>query len=119
MHRVKIVSFIALTCISAGLLIGSFTLGANAAAVAQTPNEEKDRVVVGVSERNDVSPPLRDLPIVWPSTAKSPPGKASENAMTLDRHEESAEPMIKERAGQVLPSVLSDPIRNFSGIPFS
>ncbi len=69
------------------------------------------------SDRNDVSLPLRDMPITWPSITKPPLGGASENATIPDRLRDSADPMTQGFARQVLPSVLSDPIRNFSGIP--
>ncbi len=63
--------------------------------VAQTPGAQEDRIVVVQSNRNDVSLPLRDMPIIWPSIAKSPLGGVSENTTIPDRLEDGADPMTQ------------------------
>ena len=88
-------------------------------AVAQLPKAQESNIIVVNSNHNDVSPPLRDMPIKWPPQAQSKEDEASEIPTIPYRQRDGADPVVQRLVRSFLPSVLSDPIRNFSGILFS
>jgi hypothetical protein len=115
----------ALCLAGAFLALFAFAIYPGANAVAAQPPQENSGVEFGQSYHNDVSPPLRNLPTMWP-----PPGMKEEAEkeareanlnpkLPLPLHVDVADPVI-EPGGlmrMLLPSIPS-PSLNFDGIPF-
>ena len=93
----------------------------NRSAVAQPParKAQKSNIIVVHSIHNDLSPPLRDMPIIWSPEAKSELDGTNENLKIPHRLRGEAAPIIQKLVRNLLPSFLSDSILNFSGIPLT
>src|SRR5216117_1410842 len=94
--------------------------GGSASAQGPNQNQASSDIEVGASYRNDVSPPMRDVP-TWAAAGLKPQHEANENPKVHYRHKDSADPVIQKTSvsirNMVAPSVPS-PILNFDGIPF-
>lgn len=118
------VAFCALSVFVLILGLSAFT-GSSAHAQGRdegkAPASKKQVGVISVaSERNDLSPPLRNQP-PWPVTAKDFEREANANPKIPHQHVDSPDPVIHNARASMLaqlaPSIPS-PIRNFDGIPF-
>src|SRR6266513_841673 len=104
------------------LALLGFGLLSGGSASAQGPNQNQasSDIEVGASCRNDVSPPMRDVP-PWAAAGLKPQHEANENPKVPYRHTDSADPVIQKTSvsirNMVAPSVPS-PILNFDGIAF-
>jgi hypothetical protein len=111
-----VVSFL-LCLVGTFLALFGFGLVPGGSISAQGQNQPHE---VGASYRNDVSPPIRDLP-PWTASGSKPQHEANENPKVPYRHKDSADPVIQNRhlsmRNMVAPNVPS-PILNFDGIPF-
>src|SRR5438552_17432969 len=116
-----LVGFI-LCLIGAVLALFGFGLLSGGSASAQGPNQNQasSGVEVGAAYRNDVSPPMRDVP-PWSASGSKPQHEANENPKVPYRHKDSADPVIQKTSvsirNMVAPNVPS-PLLNFDGIPF-
>ena len=61
---------VALCLGGAFLALFAFAVYPGATALAAQPPQENSGVQFGQSYHNDVSPPLRDLPTIWPPATK-------------------------------------------------
>ncbi len=105
--------------------LGLFT-GSSAQAQGKdsktAPSKEEARtgVISAASNKNDVSPPLRNQP-PWPVVAKQFEREANVNPKIPHKHVDSPDPVVQNAhasiLAQLVPSIPS-PIRNFDGIPF-
>src|SRR5438046_295632 len=104
------------------LALLGFGLLSGGSASAQGPNQNQasSDIEVGASYRNDVSPPMRDVP-PWAAAGLKPQHEANENPKVPYRHTDSADPVIQKTSvsirNMVAPNVPS-PTLNFDGIPF-
>src|SRR5947207_11820675 len=114
-----LVGFI-LCLIGAVLALFGFGLLSGGSASAQGPNQNQasSGVEVGASYRNDVSPPMRDVP-PWSASGSKPQHEANENPKVPYRHTDSADPVIQNRHFSIRNIVapnLPSPLLNFDGI---
>src|SRR5258708_5563364 len=111
-----------LCLIGAVLALLGFGMLSGGSASAQGPNQNQasSDVEVGASYRNDVSPPMRDVP-PWAAAGLKPQHEANENPKVPYRHTDSADPVIQKTSvsirNMVAPGVPS-PLLNFDGILF-
>ena len=95
-----------------------FSVYLGASALAQ----ENSGMQWGHSYHNDVSPALRDLPVVWPP--QSPKAKELREANLNPRvphpdHIDGPDPVVdRGLLGALVPEVMPPPILNFDGVPF-
>ena len=118
-----VISFV-LCLVGAFLALFGLGLFSGQSASAQGPNQNQGSSgpKVGASYRNDVSPPMRDMPS---STAadvrRESEHEANENPKVPYRHNDSFDPVIQNRHVSALSLVASNilaAILNFDGIPF-
>src|ERR1700680_1075260 len=99
-------------------LVLCLVLSPAASALAQ----ENSGIQFGQSYHNDVSPALRDLPVLWPPTA---PKDGDEREIwnpdvPLLGHIDVPDPVIDHGVlGLLAPNAMPAPILNFDGIPFT
>lgn len=115
----------ALCLAGAFLALFAFALYPGATALAAQPPQENSGVQFGQSYHNDVSPPLRDLPTMWP-----PPGMKDEKEkeaheanlnpkLPLPLHVDVADPIVESRPWlRAIEPQIPTPLLNFDGIPF-
>jgi len=98
------------------LALISFFLGSSVSA--QGPSAQANSVMFAASYKNDVSPPLRDLP-PWTEADRKAEHEANENPKVPYRHHDEADPVIQGHnfLGFLNPNV-PGPLTNFDGIPF-
>src|SRR5712692_3288255 len=105
--------------------LGLFS-GASASVERPNQNQGPSGPQVGASYRNDVSPPMRDLP-AWTAADLKQQHEANENPKVPYRHNDSADPVIQNSHVSMRSFVAPDspnspnlpsPILNFDGIPF-
>ena len=93
-----------------------------APALAQTPRRNSS-IQSGQSYHNDVSPALRDLPVLWPPNERKDGDEREANLnpkVPLPWHVDVPDPVVDRGAflRLLLPDVMPAPILNFDGIPF-
>src|SRR3984893_3666318 len=98
---------------------GSFGTKSLAQGAGKT---DADSVQVGASYRNEVSPPLREMP-AWSESDLIRGGEreANENPKVPYRHVDSFDPVVQNShvSGFGFPGVnIAIPIRTFDGVPF-
>src|SRR5204863_6607940 len=92
-----------------------------ATAFAQD-SQQTSGIQVGHSYHNDVSPPLRDLPTLWPKDRKEGEAEEAREAnlnpqLPLIDHIDVPDPVIDHGLlGQLVPTVIPAPILNFDGM---
>src|SRR5207302_5431039 len=108
---------------SAGFVLALMSLTAHSPLSAQSPTGEANGNKFGSSYRNDVSPPLRELP-PWSEVDRKEEHEANENPKIPHRHKDEADPVIQNRhsansstLNAVAPN-LAAALSNFDGIPF-
>src|SRR5438477_217965 len=108
---------------SAGFVLALMSLTARSPLSAQSPTGEANGNKFGSSYRNDVSPPLRELP-PWSEADRKEEHEANENPKIPHRHKDEADPVIQNRhsansstLNAVAPN-LAAALSNFDGIPF-
>ncbi|MEO5722696.1 MAG: PKD domain-containing protein, partial [Chthoniobacterales bacterium] len=83
-------------------------------------SEQRTGMISVASERNDVSPPLRNQP-PWPVKAKEFEREANLNPRLPHKHVDSPDPVVQNAHASMLAKLapsIPNPIRNFDGIPF-
>src|SRR5207253_1878242 len=107
----------------AGFVLALISLTAYSPLSAQSPTGEANGNKSGSSYRNDVSPPLRELP-PWSEADRKEEHEANENPKIPHRHKDEADPVIQNRhatnsstLNMVAPNVAAT-LSNFDGIPF-
>src|SRR5256885_2405218 len=109
-----------------GVLLALFAFHAfpGASALAQTP-QEKSTIQVGHSNHNDVSPALRDLPVLWPPKERKDGDEREMREANLNPklphpfHVDAPDPVVDGGLlGLLVPDAMPAPILNFDGIPF-
>src|SRR5437667_2599126 len=116
-----VVGFVLCLIVAIFALLGFGMLSVGSAS-AQGPNQNQasSDIEVGASYRNDVSPPMRDVP-PWAAAGLKPQHEANENPKVPYRHKDSADPVIQKTSvsirNMVAPNVPS-PLLNFDGILF-
>jgi hypothetical protein len=106
---------------SSGILLALVASGlfSSNSVSAQAPNPQANGLIAGASYRNDVSPPLRDMP---PVAAVKAEHEANENPKVPNHHRDSTDPVIQSiHASSALSQVASNiaaTLINFDGIPF-
>lgn len=108
-----------------GAFLALFAFAIYPGATAQAAPQQNSGIQFGQSYHNDVSPPLRDLPTMWP-----PPGMLDEKEkeaheanlnpkLPMPLHVDVADPVVDSGSlmRMLLPSIPS-PALNFDGIPF-
>src|SRR5438105_2530456 len=108
---------------SAGFVLALLGLTTYSPLSAQSPTGEANGNKFGSSYRNDVSPPLRELP-PWSEADRKEEHEANENPKIPHRHKDEADPVIQNRhatnsstLNAVAPN-LAAALSNFDGIPF-
>ncbi len=110
----------------ASLGFGVFTSG-SAVAQGPTANQEPKGAKSGTSYKNDISPPVRNLPPQAAANSGKAEREANENPKIPHRHQDSADPVIQNRhmksvstLNVLAPSAPSVPaaLMNFDGIAF-
>src|SRR2546423_12511235 len=110
---------------SIGVLLVLLGSGLFAAAEEQQAPQENSGIQFGQSYHNDVSPALRDLPVIWPP---SPPKNSEEEEarearrnpqLPLPLHVDAPDPVVEHGLlGLLVPDAMPATILNFDGIPF-
>ena len=104
-----------------GLIIAVLAfVGAPLSAQAPSETQPASAPKFGHSYKNDVSPPLRDLPR-WREGEGKPEHEANENPKIPHRHRDQADPVIqnKHAVNATAPSAqVPTPLNTFDGIPF-
>src|SRR5437667_9949098 len=116
-----LVGFI-LCLIGAVLALFGFGLLSGGSASAQGPNQNQasSDIEVGASYRNDVSPPMRDVP-PWAASGSKPQHEANENPKVPYRHTYSADPVIQKTSVSIRNIVAPNVpclLRYFNAFPF-
>jgi len=110
----------------AGVFLALFALSlfssGSASAQGRNQNQGASALQVGASYRNDVSPPMRDLP-AWTAAELKAQHEANENPKVPYRHKDSADPVIQNShvirtLGTPSSPNLPSTILNFDGIAF-
>src|SRR5437899_5310074 len=108
---------------STGFVLALISLTARSPLSAQSPTGEANGNKSGSSYRNDVSPPLRELP-PWSEADRKEEHEANENPKIPHRHKDEADSVIQNRhatnsstLNMVAPNVAAT-LSNFDGIPF-
>src|SRR5437763_16453108 len=103
---------------SAGFVLALIGLTTYSPLSAQSPTGEANGNKYDASYKNDVSPPLRELP-PWTEADRKAEHEANENPKVPYRHHDEADPVIQGHnfLGFLNPSV-PGPLTNFDGIPF-
>jgi hypothetical protein len=81
---------------SVGFVLALMSLTARSLLSAQSPTGEANGNKYGSSYRNDVSPPLRELP-PWSEADRKEEHEANENPKIPHRHKDQADPVIQNR----------------------
>jgi hypothetical protein len=107
---------------SAGVIIAVLAVAGTTPLSAQDPSDAQQAAgpTLGHSYKNDVSPPVRDLPLWREGDGKSE-HEANENPKIPHRHHDQADPVIQNRHAVNTASAttqISTPLNNFDGIPF-
>ena len=92
-----------------------------AAEDGQVLPDQPQQVQVGSSYYNDVSPALRDLPLMWPPKQKGEkePREANLNPMIDTHHVDALDPVVQDSFYiRYLEPHIPATILNFNGIPF-
>src|SRR5437762_1236216 len=99
--------------------LGLFSAG-SLSAQAPNANQQSGGPTVGASYKNDISPPVRNMP-PWKASDLKAQHEANENPKVPYRHHDTPDPVIQKSHVSTLdllaPS-LPAPLRNFNGIPF-
>ena len=99
--------------------LGLFS-GGSLSAQAPNANQQSSGHTVGASYKNDISPPVRNMP-PWKASDLKAQHEANENPKVPYRHHDTPDPVIQKSHVSTLdllaPS-LPAPLRNFNGIPF-
>src|SRR5207248_1977599 len=99
--------------------LGLFSAG-SLSAQAPNANQQSGGPTVGASYKNDISPPVRNMP-PWKASDLKAEHEANENPKVPYRHHDTPDPVIQKSHVSTLnllaPS-LPAPLRNFNGIPF-
>ncbi len=85
-----------------------------AASSKGAPHQYPNGVISGASYKNDVSPPLRDIPPA-PLVKKSPSVENENPSMMGGSHKDQLDTVVQKL---MAPLVMPAPILNFDGIPF-
>src|SRR3989449_4904449 len=108
---------------STGFVLALISLTAYSPLSAQSPTGEANGNKSGSSYRNDISPPLRELP-PWSEADRKEEHEANENPKIPHRHRDEADSVIQNRhatnsstLNMVAPNVAAT-LSNFDGIPF-
>jgi hypothetical protein len=118
---------LAFLCGSAALLlalvgVGLFA-GSSVSAQTQNPAAEANTVHVGISYKNDVSRPVREMP-PWSERDAKDEHEANENPKVPRRHIDSQDPVIQHQHAKPISTVemvspaMAAALTNFDGIPF-
>ncbi len=105
------------------LALFAFAIYPGATALAQPP-QENSGIQFGQSYHNDVSPPLRDLPTMWPPPGMEEKEKEAHEAnknpkLPLPLHVDVADPVVESRPWlRAIEPQIPSPLLNFDGIPF-
>src|SRR5450432_163909 len=90
---------------------------------ASSPGPENPHIVVGYSSKNDVSPALRDMPVLWPPMASKPGHEAQireanlNPRLPLPYHVDVPDPIIEHGVlGLLVPDAMPPTILNFDGM---
>jgi cell division septation protein DedD len=119
--NLRLLSGFALFCLAA-VSVALLAFGVFSGAPAQAEALKPDALQVGVSYHNDVSQPMRDMPVSSNAERRGDlEREANENPKVPYRHNDSPDPVIQSRPASALDLVAPDlptPILNFDGIPF-
>src|SRR5947209_3379484 len=99
-------------------LIGLFSVSLSAQGPSE--REQANGPKSGVSYKNDVSPPVRELP-PWSEADRKEQHEANENPKVPFRHRDEPDPVIQTRHVSTLSLVapnIAATLSNFDGIPF-
>jgi hypothetical protein len=99
--------------------LGLFS-GGSLSAQAPNANQQSSGPTLGASYKNDISPPVRNMP-PWKASDLKAQHEANENPKVPYRHHDTPDPVIQKShvsALDLLAPNLPAPIRNFNGIPF-
>lgn len=111
---------------AAALLLVLLSMGLFSAPTvsAQSPRAEANTVHTGKSYKNDISPPVRDMP-PWSQSDAKYEHESNENPKVPYRHIDSQDPVIQHRHANQTSSTLATvspaiaaALTNFDGIPF-
>ncbi len=97
--------------VAATLVLG--TVLASTSAAAQDAGEPSGQITVGHSNKNDVSPPLREIPV--PPLLLQRPKLKHEKVFSLSDGMAEPDPVVQDF---LAPAAMPAPILNFDGIPF-
>src|SRR5947208_14408230 len=99
--------------------LGLFS-GGSLSAQAPNANQQSSGHTVGASYKNDISPPVRNMP-PWKASDLKAKHEANENPKVPYRHHDTPDPVIQNSRVSTLNMLapnLPAPIRTFNGIPF-
>ncbi|HXY59978.1 MAG TPA: hypothetical protein VEH26_00090, partial [Chthoniobacterales bacterium] len=104
---------------SIGVLLALFASGLFVTAKEQPVVNENSGVQFGQSVRNDVSPPLRSLPSMWPPKPMGEEHEANLNPkLPHPFHVDGLDPVIDHGFKGLMASLMPGTVLNFDGIPF-
>src|SRR5438046_6402961 len=103
---------------SVGVFLALISIFLGSSVSAQGPSAQANSVMFAASYKNDVSPPLRDLP-PWSEAVRKAEHEANENPKIPYRHHDEADPVIQgHNFLGFLNANVPGPLTNFDGIPF-
>ncbi len=94
-------------------LLAAVFAASGATATAQEPEQLPNGFTVGVSSKNDLSQPLRDIPV--PPALLARPKLKHEKVFSLSDGMAEYDPVVQDF---LFPEAMPAPILNFTGIPF-
>jgi hypothetical protein len=98
-----------------GVSLALLAFGISSSSTASAQAQGFGPMIVGHSYHNDVSPALRDMPVMWPPQPRAE-HEANPNPLIPINHQDAPDTVVQSQAA-LAPTIMGT-ILNFNGIPF-